>query len=377
MKIILFYLTLLLFSCQSTTGDKTGELAAPLARLQAGIDSLFHAKIADDEPGAAILIAVNGEALIKKGFGVRDLRTKAPITPTTNMRLASVSKQFTALTVLSLVDQELVALDDTVSKYLPYPAFDNVTIQQFLNHTSGIANYDQYLNNWDQPRIAENHDLLAWYAAENPAPEFAPGTKYEYSNAGYNLLATLVETVSNMEFGEYARKHVFEKAGMQATNYFNLARPVDIPERAFCYEQDSTGKWKQVDSNILNGMVGEGAIYTSISDYLAYDRALLNKSILSEAMHDLIFVPTSVPFVQSGREFRYGMGWLLRDTIALHAGGWYGTTTMTKRYLTVPLTLAIFTNRHDLFESGLYGQADRLVRKYMTELGRSSLLPPR
>ncbi|MDX1407580.1 MAG: hypothetical protein R3330_05585, partial [Saprospiraceae bacterium] len=130
----------------------------------------------------------------------------------------------------------------------------------------------------------------------------------------------------------------------------------------------STGKWKQVDSNILNGMVGEGAIYTSINDYLAYDRALLNKSILSDALHDLIFVPTSPPFEQGGHSFRYAMGWLVRDTIATHAGGWYGTTTITKRYLTVPLTLAIFTNRHDLFESGLYGQADRLVRRYMKEL---------
>ncbi|MDX1408154.1 MAG: serine hydrolase domain-containing protein, partial [Saprospiraceae bacterium] len=175
MRNLLFLLTLLLLSCQSSTGVKTAEQSAPLTRLEASIDSLFHAHIAGDEPGAAVLIAVNGEALIKKGFGLRDLRTKAPITPTTNMRLASVSKQFTALTVLSLVDQGLVALDDTVSKYLPYPAFDNVTIQQFLNHSSGIANYDHYLNNWDQPRIAENRDLLAWYAEENPAPGFAPG----------------------------------------------------------------------------------------------------------------------------------------------------------------------------------------------------------
>lgn len=363
MKKALIILLISFVSCKSPSDKKTENSAVELEQLQTSIDSLFNSHIGENEPGAAVLVTFGGNILIKKGFGLRDLRTKTPITPSTNMRIASVSKQFTALTVLSLVDQGLISLNDTVSNYLPYEAFRKVTIQQLLNHTSGIANYDRYLDNWDKPRIAENSDVLDWYAT-NPDPEFEPGTRYEYSNAAYNVLATLVEKVSRTEFSEYAKANIFKKAGMEGTNYFNLAKPVEIKERAFCYERDSNGIWKQVDSNILNGLIGEGAIYTSLNDYFNYDSTLRNESILSKKMHNLIFKPSST-YTWDGNEIHYAMGWNIKDSIAIHSGGWYGTNTIVKRYLNKPLTIAIFMNRNTLFKSDLVKKTDAIVNKYL------------
>lgn len=345
-----------LFSCKSPAEQKAQTKALAFENLQVQLDSLFNLNIDANGPGAAILVSYDGEMLIGKGYGLRDLESKDPITPSTNMRMASVSKQFTALNILTLVDQGLIALNDTVYQFWPYPVFKDITLQQLIDHTSGIADYDAaFMDDWDRSKIVENKDVLQWLSTD-PEPRFEPGTKWEYSNTAYLVLALLVEKVSGQEFSAYAKKQVFNKAGMPRTNYYNLARPIDIPERAYCYEKDSLAKWKKVDGFFMNGIMGDGAVYTSIQDYFEYDRALRNKTIVSKASHDLIFKPTSMvlpeaakytfPFLK-GAEERYAMGWFVTDDIALHSGSWYGTRTMVVRDMGRPLTLAIFLNSDD------------------------------
>lgn len=292
-QFLIITLVFLLISCKNSTEKIPETNSIGLEELQVKIDSLFNSKIGKNEPGAAILISYNQEMIIGKGYGLRDLETKMPITINTNMRMASVSKQFTALCILSLADKGLLSLNDSIRKFWDYPVFKNITVEHLINHTSGIADYEAYFdNNWDSSKIVENKDILEWLAT-NPEPVFETGKDWEYSNTAYLVLALLVEKVSGEEFSDYAKRNIFDKAGMKETNYFNLAHPIEIKERAFCYEKDSLENWKKVDGYYMNGIMGDGAVYTSLNDYLKYDNTLRNNELFSKETQKLIFEPSS------------------------------------------------------------------------------------
>ncbi|VAV85273.1 Beta-lactamase class C-like and penicillin binding proteins (PBPs) superfamily [hydrothermal vent metagenome] len=365
MKNLLIVLAIIFVSCKSPSDKKTETKSIELVRLQTSIDSLFNSEVEENESGAAILVSYDSEMIIGKGYGLRDIENNEPITTNTNMRMASVSKQFTALSVLSLVDKGLLSLNDSIKKIWPYHVFENITIQHLLNHTSGLADYEApyFLKDWDKSKIVENKDILDWLST-NPKPIFEAGKGWEYSNTAYVVLANLVEKVSGKEFSIYAKKNVFEKAGMKEANYYNLANPIKIKERAYCYEKDSLGNWGKVDGNFMNGLMGDGSVYTSVEDYFEYDLALRKKSILSEETHDLIFKPSST-YQVNGEDRHYAMGWVVTDSTATHTGGWFGTNTFTKRYLNKPLTIAIFMNRNTLFENDLIKKTDSLVLEYV------------
>ncbi len=352
-KRYIILLCALCISCKGKNDTKEVTQKQELEHLKAQVDSLFNTHINLNEPGAALLVSYDGKMLIGKGYGLRDLETKERITKNTNMRMASVSKQFTDLSILTLVDQGLLSLHDTVYKFWPYEVFKNITVTQLINHTSGIADYEgAFIKEWDRSKIVENKDVLTWLAT-NPAPQFEPGEKWEYSNTAYLALALLTEKLSGEDFATYAKEAVFEKAGMKNTNFYSFANPIDIKERAFCYEKDSLGQWEKVDGYFMNGVLGDGAVYTSVTDYFAYDQALRNKSIVTDTLHQLLFEPSSMALPEKAKypfgflkskEEHYAMGWFVTDDIALHTGSWNGTRTIVVRDQERPLTIAIFMN---------------------------------
>ena len=138
MRYIILIFSLLIFSCKKKTDQDDRSNRSSISILENQLDSLFNLEIGHDEPGAALLVSYDGVPMIAKGYGLRNLETKEPITPSTNMEMASVSKQFTALSILSLLDEEKLSLSDEVFKYFPYETFRGVTIEQLINHTSGI-----------------------------------------------------------------------------------------------------------------------------------------------------------------------------------------------------------------------------------------------
>jgi CubicO group peptidase (beta-lactamase class C family) len=352
-KHYLILLFALYASCKGTNDPKKVTQKPDLDHLKEQVDSLFNANITADAPGAALLVAYDGKMLIGKGYGLRDLKTKQPVTENTNMRMASVSKQFTDLSILTLADKGLLSLNDTVYTFWPYDVFKDITVAQLINHTSGIADYeDAFMRDWDRTKVVRNSDVLDWLAT-NPAPRFNPGEKWEYSNTAYLVLALLTEKLSGKDFATYAKEAVFEKAGMRNTDYYSFADPIDIKERAFCYEKDSLGGWEQVDGFFMNGVLGDGAVYTSVKDYFAYDQALRNKRIVSDTLHQHIFRPSSMVLPEKSKytfdflkskEHYYGIGWFVTEDIALHTGSWNGTRTIVVRDSNRPLTIAIFMN---------------------------------
>ena len=375
MKNIAFILFIALIGCKAPTDKTVVSNSAELEKLKTNIDSLFNSQINENAPGASLLVSYNSEMLIGKGYGLRDVNGKHPITSKTNIRMASVSKQFTALCILSLVDNGILNLNDSLNKYWDYPVFKNITIEHLLNHTSGIADYEEYFNkNWDRNEIVENKNILEWLST-NPSPVFEVGKKWEYSNTAYLVLALLVEKVSGKEFSSYAQENVFQKAGMENTTFFNLAKPVEIKERAFCYDKDSLGNWKKIDGFYMNGVLGDGAVYTSINDFHKYNNALQEQSIVSKDMHELIFKPSSMILPEDkkyqfsflkGMDERYAMGWFLTDNLALHTGSWNGTRTIVVKEFERPLTIAIFLNfASSDTRTKLVEETYQLVDKYL------------
>jgi len=357
---LLLFFSLLSWQCSGKAANTAKT------KFQTAIDSLYNATIPSDGPGAAVLVSYQGNKLIRKGYGLRNLEAHKPVTSSTNFRIASVSKQFTALCILKLVDEGKLSLKDSVIKFLPYPIFHNMTIEQLINHTSGLPAFDNYfLNQWDKTRIVENNDVLNWLLTQ-PKPNFKPGESYEYSNTAYLMLALIVEKASGMEFSSYAKKHVFQPLGMDSTNYFSLANPVKIPERALCYEQDTTGNYENKDGFFMNGIMGDGAVYTSINDYYHYDIALRKKTFFSEATQELLFKPSSTQ-KKNGRFRYYAMGWRVTDTTAYHTGGWLGANAFVIRYLNKPLTVAIFMNTDTLFKSELIDKTLKITQTYLNK----------
>jgi len=334
MKSIFLIVCLTICSCNSISNKTANAIKKDNFQLIEKIDSIFNNHIAENEPGAAILVSYQGEMLVGKGYGMRDIEGKHPITKSTNMRIASLTKQFTALTILKLIDDGKLSLKDSVHKFFPYESFETT-------------------------QVAENKDILQWYSKENRKVT-EPGEKYEYNNGVYELIPCLVEIVSGEDFSQFAKEEIFNNARMKNTNFFNLAHPININERAFCYEKNDSEKWQKIDGFYLNGLLGAGGIYTSIEDFFQYDKSLSNRDLFSDATHDLIFQPSST-YEVDGVARDYGMGWVLKDNTAYHSGSWLGTNTYTKRYFNIPVTLAIFMNRNTLFEDDLINSVDSVV----------------
>lgn len=328
--------------------------------LEHQLDSLFENKFKPDEPGLAVLVAYDGNKIFSKGYGLRDLDAKEPLTPKSNMELASVSKQFTALAILSLVNQDKISLSDTLFKFFPYETFKNVSILEVINHTSGLDDAEAYFSShWDSTKIANNTDVLNWYIDKNKKVGHTD-KMFMYNNGTYELLPLVVEKVSGRKYPDFIKENVFDKAGMTRTIAYDLNNPVKIDERAAYYHKDSLGDWQKMDGHPLTGLFGAGGIYTSLDDYFKYDNALKNKTILNKELHDLIFKPTSTEILDNDKQ-DYAMGWFVTDSLAQHSGGWFGVNTFTRRYLNKPLTLVFFANRDDL-DKELISLTDSIVK---------------
>lgn len=376
MRVLTLILLVLIFSCK--TEDKKLD---DLSRFQKQVDSLFNSAINENAPGAAVLISYNDSILLSKGYGLRDLSTGEPITTSTNLRIGSVSKQFTTLGILSLVEKGKLNLNDSIYKFYPYKSLEGVTINQMLTHTSGIVDADtEYWKKWTLDRPATNNDIIDWYK-KHDRKEFNPGEKFEYNNAAYQLLASLIEKISGKEFSEYLKENVLEKADMQTSLFYNLSKPTQIPERAYCYEKDSTGTWQKVDGHYLNGIVGAGCLYTNLNDFVKYSSALRQHKILMTEIDSLLFQPVVEVHELADRDFYiikesgsfYGMGWEVNETMAVHGGETFGAHSFVIYEFNRPLTIAIFMNSNSLFETepNLLDETYKLTDKYLKTIANN------
>ena len=233
-----------------------------------------------DVPGASVLVLRDGQPIVRAGYGLADLETHTPATATTNYRLASVTKQFTAASILLLAEDGKLKLTDHVRKWLPTlpKAAEPITIRHLLTHTSGLIDYEDVipdsfkaqLHDADVLKLLESQDRLY----------FHPGSDYRYSNSGYSLLALIVERASGRTFATFLRERIFQPLGMSNTVAHEDGIST-VTNRAFGYTEEQ-GRWTRTDQSQTSAVLGDGGIYSSIDDLAKWDAALYDGRLLPQ-----------------------------------------------------------------------------------------------
>ena len=325
------------------------------------IDSIFSSLKSSTAPGAAALVVRNGRPVFRRGYGVTDLRTRHAIDAKTNFRLASFTKQFTAACIMLLARDGKLHYDDHLTDFFPeFPAYGkSITVRNLLNHTAGLEDYGEILMKQypDTPpeKVPQILDAGVLKLLEQQSSgKFAPGTKWEYSNSGYAVLAMIVEKVSGKSFGQFLQQRIFTPLQMKNTLAYEKGRN-EVPHRAYGHSKEKDG-WRETDQSPTSAVLGDGGIYSSLDDLAKWDRALRNHTLLSEAEMQPALTPvqpTSGPAqIPDGPNVSYGFGWFLDPYQGhkrmSHDGGTIGFRTTIQRFPDDKLTIIVLANRMDI-----------------------------
>lgn len=349
----------------------TGALAArTLAQAPSAdqLNSIFSGIASPTEPGLAVLVRQNGHTLFEHEYGMRDLRSGLPIDAQTNFRLASFTKQFTAMCIMLLVHDGKLHYDDHLTDIFPeFPAYGRtITVRNLLNHTSGLVAYEDLMDkmyagkSWEEIPQITDAQVLAMMEQQTDT-KFPPGTKWEYSNGGYCVLAMIVEKVSGIPFAEFLRQRIFAPLGMN-NSVAHVYGKDTVANRAYGYTHDA-GVWLETDQSPTSATLGDGGIYTSLDDLAKWDDALRNHTLLSAAEFQPAITPENsaavlpsavddLPKAAAARPLAYGFGWFL-DPYRGHPRMWHygssiGFNTVIERFTENNLTIIILANRTDL-----------------------------
>ena len=185
------------------------------------IDAIFSAYNSDSKPGASVLVYQNDKIVFQKGYGVKELTNFEKIDPYTNFRLASVTKQFTAMSILLLAKNNKLSLEDPLTKYFSsFPAYGKkIKIKHLLTHSSGLVDYEDLMPATQTTQLHDTNCLQLMYMVDSLY--FPAGTKYKYSNTGYSILALIVEKVTGKDFATYLKEVIFKPLGMNNTFIFS------------------------------------------------------------------------------------------------------------------------------------------------------------
>jgi CubicO group peptidase (beta-lactamase class C family) len=312
--------------------------------LQDSLDMLMSSTYSDTQPGAAVLISAGGETLYEKGFGLANLATGEPVTPHTNFRLASVSKQFTTASVQLLEQRGLLSYEDDLLTFFPQFSLvgAQVTLRHLLTHTSGLQDYEDFVV--EKPGFQVTDEEVLDIVAAQTTTYFVPGTRYRYSNTGFVLLALVVEKVTGIGYDRFLEENIFEPLGMHTTTLYTSEKP--IASRAMGYARGAGGEAVFADQGTCTATKGDGCIYTSVRDYLQWHKALNSDSGIAPALNRVNF---PLEGYQNGY---YGMGWFFsrRRSGSLemhHTGNTSGFSNLVIRIPENDVLIAYFSNLAD------------------------------
>ena len=309
--------------------------------MQDDIDALMR-DYQGNVPGASVLVVRDGRPVIRRAYGMANLEEQIKATPQTNYRLASVSKQFTAASVLLLAEDGRLKLDDPIKRYFPtLPAAANaITIRHLLTHTSGLIDYEDVMDPADTRQV-HDADVLTLLQSQDRT-YFAPGTDYRYSNSGYALLSLIVERASGQRYAQFLHDRIFQKLGMRDTVAYE-AGISEVAHRAYGYSLEN-GAWKRTDQSTTSAVLGDGGIYSSIDDLIKWDAALYDERLLSAQSLRQAFTPATPT---DDPQVEYGFGWRITGETLWHSGETIGFRNVIVRWPKRHLTVVVLTNRDD------------------------------
>jgi CubicO group peptidase (beta-lactamase class C family) len=301
-------------------------------------------KYAGDVPGASLLVLKDGKPLVRRGYGMANMEQHIAATPATDYRLASVSKQFTAASILLLAEDGKLKLDDSIRHWLPsLPEMtDQVTLRELLSHTGGLIDYEDLIPPGTTEQL-NDQDVLRMLSATSKS-YFAPGTAYRYSNTGYVLLGLVLEKASGKSLPAFMQQRIFKPLHMDHTLMYVRGGP-KVTHRAYGYSEEN-GHWTRTDQSLTSATRGDGGIYSSIDDLAKWDAALYDDRLLSDASRKLAFSP-HVKVVGEPYEASYGFGWRITGDTLWHSGESIGFRNVIVRWPKQHLTIILLSNRNE------------------------------
>jgi CubicO group peptidase (beta-lactamase class C family) len=338
------------------------------------LDALFSGVTSPDAPGLAALVRMNGETVFERGYGVRDLRSKAKIDAHTNFRLASFTKQFTAMAIMLLVHDGKLRYDETLAEIFPdFPGYGKtITVRNLLNHTSGLPDYEDLMDvdekakgpRWSPEKQIQDAEVLELLKKEKSGKS-APGTSWAYSNSGYVVLGLIVAKVSGKPYGAFLQERIFAPLKMNHTIVYQKGKN-EVANRAFGHSKEGNAL-KEIDQSSTSATLGDGGMYSNLEDLTKWDDALRDHALLSEKEFQPALTPVKLndgsdphwPLepnddnLHPGKPVSYGFGWFL-DPFQGHPRMWHtgstmGFRTVIERFTEAGnLTVIILCNRTDL-----------------------------
>ena len=324
--------------------------STPPSVEQQRVDTLFAEQIQTDQPGCAVGIARGDNILFSHGYGVATLDHRVPITPDTVFDVGSVTKQFTASSIMLLALDGALSADDDIRTYLPeLPDYGTViTIRHLLHHTSGIRDYLNLMALGGREFYAPiSHQAIVELMARQRALNAVPGMRYRYSNTGYMLLATIVERVSEQTFGAFARERIFEPLGMTRSFLYENAEQV-VSDRATGYAPGDADQFRMVH-NYSFATAGDGQLYTTVGDLLRWSQALATDAVAGPEFTHLM-VKRGV--LGNGEPLDYAAGLAIGEYRGLgtvgHGGSTWGFRAQVVRFPDDGVAIAVLCNREDV-----------------------------
>jgi len=328
------------------------------ADLSKAIDEVFAGIDMASQPGCAAGVIHDGEYVHKAGYGLANLEYGIPITSETVFRTGSVSKQFTAMSIAILAERGALDLDADVHEYLPdlMDYGHEVTLRQMIHHVSGMGDYDHEVfrkadgtefrfGNEDYATIDEFYRMVT-----RAGLVFEPGSRYQYSNLAYFLLAHVVETVSGKTLRQFAQEEIFDRLGM-SDSLFNDNVNQPVTNRADGYQLMDDGSWEIFMTNL--DWVGDGGVYTNHDDFIKWDQNFY-KNKLGKGGQSLIDgvqapYPGAIEYTDHGpRNVNYAFGLRIDESngeyMIGHTGGWVAFSSLYNRYPELNLSIVVFCN---------------------------------
>ena len=336
----LFSIVVVFTSC----GEK--DLGSPITEVDSGIiDSLLSDYDLVEGPGAAVMIIKDGEILFSKGYGLANLEEEIPNTNETNFRLASITKQFTAMCIMILINHGELDFESTLTDiFSAFPSYgNNITIRQMLNHTSGLVDYESLIQN-DATEQVSDMDVYNMMTGLD-STYFTPGTNYRYSNTGYALLAMIVEEKSGFTFAEFLEENIFLPLGIN-NSVAHQNGISTVSNRAYGYSQND-GEYSRDDQSLTSAVLGDGGIYTSLKDMFHWDQSLYTDTLVPIEILNEAFTSGEL---SNGEKTGYGFGWRMDTYLyrnrAHHTGSTRGFRNVFMRFPDQQISILILTNRN-------------------------------
>ncbi|MBI3512443.1 MAG: beta-lactamase family protein [Bacteroidetes bacterium] len=319
------------------------------------LDTFFQHRFKDGVFSGCVLVAQRGVVLYEKSFGWRDHEQRDSLTLDCSFQLASVSKQFTAAAIMLLRQQGKLKYSDSPEKYLPGFPWSGITIEQLLTHRAGLDKYTNICDNYfrqqkiDEPPVYTNDSVLALMKRLDVRAAHAPGEKFDYSNTGYVVLASIVEKISGQKFCDFMQANFF--IPLKMTHTWINTDGKDHPGKTKGYFK----QWSWWQDNFLDGVAGDKGVFSSVEDLFKWDRALKNGSILKKETLAEAFTGHS-PDLLKKKNQDYGYGWRILSfddgaKSVFHNGWWHGYTSAFYRGISDDVTIIILCNK---FNKGIY-----------------------